>query len=230
VERQEGWSANDRPLRFLRTRMDERAALEKRRKALEERRARLQHRIVDLEQAVAAAKADASALSDLRSARAQLLEVIEALRHLEVGEGHDPNVVEVGDTVTVREQVSSETERYKIVGPVEARMDDSWISTESPLVGPAGRPDDHRRRPRGLPSVHRCLHRADPEKPGSNRSSELCPQGRPPPRSLPCMPQKCRKTLRNEHQPIRTYRSRPKGLTRAFSNSRRWVRRFGADS
>jgi len=113
--------------------MDERAALEKRRRALDERRARLQHRIVDLEQAVAAAKADASALADLRSARAELLEVIEALHHLEVDEGHDPNVVEVGDTVTVREQVSSETERYKIVGPVEARMDDSWISTESPL-------------------------------------------------------------------------------------------------
>jgi transcription elongation factor GreA len=113
--------------------MDERTAHENRRRALEERRARLQGWIVDLEQAVAAAKADASALADLRSARAELLEVMEALRRVEVGEGHDPNVVEMGDTVTVREQGSSETERYMIVGPVEARVDDSWISTESPL-------------------------------------------------------------------------------------------------
>lgn len=110
--------------------MDERTAHENRRRALEERRARLQGWIVDLEQAVAAAKADASALADLRSARAELLEVMEALRRLE---GHDPNVVEMGDTVTVREQGSSETERYMIAGPVEARVDDSWISTESPL-------------------------------------------------------------------------------------------------
>jgi transcription elongation factor GreA len=133
VERREGWSATTGLLVFLRTRMDERTAPENRRRALEERRARLQRWIVDLEQAVAAAKADASALADLRSARAELLEVIEALRRLEVGEGHDPNVVEMGDTVTVRERGSSETERYRIVGPVEARMDDSWISTESPL-------------------------------------------------------------------------------------------------
>ena len=110
--------------------MDERTAHENRRRALEERRARLQGWIVDLEQAVAAAKADASALADLRSARVELLEVMEALRRLE---GHDPNVVEMGDTVTVREQGSSETERYMIAGPVEARVDDSWISTESPL-------------------------------------------------------------------------------------------------
>ena len=108
--------------------MDERTAHENRRRALEERRARLQGWIVDLEQA--AAKADASALADLRSARVELLEVMEALRRLE---GHDPNVVEMGDTVTVREQGSSETERYMIAGPVEARVDDSWISTESPL-------------------------------------------------------------------------------------------------
>ena len=113
--------------------MDERTAHENRRRALEERRARLQGWIVDLEQAVAAAKADASALADLRSARAELLEVMEALRRLELGEGHDPNVVETGDMVTVREQGSSETERYMIAGPVEARVDDSWISTESPL-------------------------------------------------------------------------------------------------
>lgn len=113
--------------------MDERATPEDRRRALEERRARLQQQIVDLEHAVAAAKADASALADLSSARVELREVMEALRHPEAGDGHDPNVVEIGDTVAVREEGSSETERYKIVGPVEARVDDSRISAESPL-------------------------------------------------------------------------------------------------
>ena len=33
--------------------------------------------------------------------------------------------------------------------------------------------------------------------------------------SLPCMPQKCRKMHRKEHQPIRIHRSREKGLSRA---------------
>jgi transcription elongation factor GreA len=113
--------------------MDESATREDRRRVLEERRARLQQRIVDLEQAVAAVKADASTLADLSSAREELLEVMEALRRPETGAGHDPNVVEIGDTVTVRQEGSSETERYKIVGPVEARVDDSRISAGSPL-------------------------------------------------------------------------------------------------
>lgn len=103
----------------------------KARRSLETRRQRLKDRILDLEQAVAGSKADASALPALGAARAELAEVVETLRRLDGA--HDPNLVERGDTVTVREEGSSETERYTIVDPVEASVDESWISAESPL-------------------------------------------------------------------------------------------------
>jgi transcription elongation GreA/GreB family factor len=48
-------------------------------------------------------------------------------------EPHDPTVVELGDTVTVRRAGSSERERYTLVGELEARLDGSWISVKSPL-------------------------------------------------------------------------------------------------
>lgn len=106
---------------------------EDRREALEEQRARLQRRIVELEGGLAGSEGDTTDLADLNSVRAELAEVLQALQHLEDGEAHDPKVVEMGDTVTVREESSSETEDYTIVEPVEARVDESWISSESPL-------------------------------------------------------------------------------------------------
>jgi transcription elongation GreA/GreB family factor len=48
-------------------------------------------------------------------------------------EPHDPTVVELGDTVTVRRTGSAELERFTLVGELEARLDQSWISVESPL-------------------------------------------------------------------------------------------------
>jgi transcription elongation factor GreA len=103
------------------------------RRSLEERRQRLKDRILDLERAVAGAKADALALPALAAARAELTEVLEALRRLDRPGEYDPNLVELGDTVTVREERSSQTERYTIVDPVEASVGESWISAESPL-------------------------------------------------------------------------------------------------
>ena len=49
------------------------------------------------------------------------------------GEPHDPTVVELGDTVTVRRSGSAERERFTLAGELEARLDESWISVESPL-------------------------------------------------------------------------------------------------
>src|SRR3972149_1938295 len=49
------------------------------------------------------------------------------------GEPHAPTVVELGDTVTVRRVGSAERERFTLVGELEARLDASWISVESPL-------------------------------------------------------------------------------------------------
>jgi transcription elongation GreA/GreB family factor len=102
------------------------------RRSLERRRRRLKDRIRDLEGAVVESKGDASVLTALGAARAELAEVLEALRRLDRDE-HDPNLLEIGDTVTVRELGSSKAERYTLVGPVEARVDESWISAESPL-------------------------------------------------------------------------------------------------
>lgn len=45
----------------------------------------------------------------------------------------DPNVVEVGDTVAVRMDDGSE-EEYIVVHPIEATVDDSRISVDSPLA------------------------------------------------------------------------------------------------
>jgi transcription elongation GreA/GreB family factor len=48
-------------------------------------------------------------------------------------EPHDPTVIELGDTVTVRRSGSVERERFTLVGELEARLDDTWISVRSPL-------------------------------------------------------------------------------------------------
>jgi transcription elongation factor GreA len=48
-------------------------------------------------------------------------------------EPHDPTVVELGDTVTVRRSGAADRERFTLVGELEARLDGSWISVKSPL-------------------------------------------------------------------------------------------------
>jgi transcription elongation factor GreA len=48
-------------------------------------------------------------------------------------EPHDPTVIELGDTVTVRQPASAQRERFTLVGELEARLDESWISVRSPL-------------------------------------------------------------------------------------------------
>jgi transcription elongation factor GreA len=48
-------------------------------------------------------------------------------------EPHDPTVVELGDTVTVRPSGSADRERFTLVGELEARLDGSWISVKSPV-------------------------------------------------------------------------------------------------
>ena len=48
-------------------------------------------------------------------------------------EPHDPTVIELGDTVTVRRSGSPEQERFTLVGELEARLDESWVSVRSPL-------------------------------------------------------------------------------------------------
>jgi transcription elongation factor GreA len=45
---------------------------------------------------------------------------------------HDPETVELGDTVSVRPSDGGNPERYTIVGGLEARLDEERISERSP--------------------------------------------------------------------------------------------------
>lgn len=65
--------------------------------------------------------------------RIQELEVILAAAHIIDGHAHhDPNLVEVGDTVIIEEE-GGEPEQYTIVGAAEANPREGKISNESPL-------------------------------------------------------------------------------------------------
>lgn len=71
----------------------------------------------------------------VRSARAEANRVRGALSSatpLE-HEPDDPTLVELGDTVTMREDGSNELERFTLAGELEARLDLTWISVKSPL-------------------------------------------------------------------------------------------------
>lgn len=70
--------------------------------------------------------------------RATIREVANVRRALATAtpleeEPHDPTVVELGDSVTVRRVGSAQRERFTLVGELEARLDESWISVQSPL-------------------------------------------------------------------------------------------------
>lgn len=75
------------------------------------------------EAALAAVREEASRIGATLAAAVPLEEVPD-----------DPQVVEVGDTVTLRRPRSRSTERFTIVNELEARLDDSWISEGSPLA------------------------------------------------------------------------------------------------
>ncbi len=71
----------------------------------------------------------------MRAARDEASRVREALAAARPLEElpDDPTLVELGDTVTIRAEGSRERERYTLVGELEARLDESWISIASPL-------------------------------------------------------------------------------------------------
>ncbi len=65
--------------------------------------------------------------------RIQELEIILAAAHIIDGNAHhNPNLVEVGDTVIIEEE-GGEPEQYTIVGAAEANPREGKISNESPL-------------------------------------------------------------------------------------------------
>jgi transcription elongation factor GreA len=104
--------------------------------ALEERLRILDERIshLKLDWAESGDPAIQAALASISQEAARVRAAIVTARPLE-DEPHDAAIVELGDTVTVRMAPSheAERERFTLVGELEARLDDSWISVESPM-------------------------------------------------------------------------------------------------
>lgn len=105
------------------------------RRSLEDRlRALDEERIPHLESELAET-GDPVIRATLRSTREEASRPRDALSSATAmeNEPHDPSLVELGDTVTVREDGSTDLERFTIVGKLEARLDSTWIPVESPL-------------------------------------------------------------------------------------------------
>ena len=105
------------------------------RRSLEERLRTLEEERVPLLERELAESGDPSIEAALRDTTREVVVVRRALATatpLE-DEPHDPTVIELGDTVTVRPSGSTERERFTLAGDLEARLDESWISVRSPL-------------------------------------------------------------------------------------------------
>jgi len=104
------------------------------RRSLEERLRRLEHeRIPALEaDAFAGDPAVVVALSAAKEEAEELRRTLVSAVSL-ADAPHDPDRVEVGDTVTIRPVGGGELERYTIVGDLEARVDDERISENAPM-------------------------------------------------------------------------------------------------
>lgn len=115
--------------------MDRPKLSESARRSLEERLRRLEEERVPLLERELAESSDPLIEMALRAATREVTVVRQALAtaiSLE-DEPHDPTVIELGDTVTVRRSGSAKRERFTLVGELEARLDESWISVRSPL-------------------------------------------------------------------------------------------------
>lgn len=115
--------------------MDQPRLSERARRSLEERLQQLEdERIPALERDLLET-GDASAevaLSVAKEELDRLRQTLSSATALE-DEPHDPTVAELGDTVAIRREASAEEDRFTLVGALEARVDDTWISVESPL-------------------------------------------------------------------------------------------------
>jgi transcription elongation factor GreA len=115
--------------------MDRPKLSEAARRSLEERLRKLEEERIPLLERELAESGDPLVQAALRATTREVAVARHALATatpLE-DEPHDPTVVELGDSVTVRRSGSAERERFTLVGEVEARLDESWISVESPL-------------------------------------------------------------------------------------------------
>jgi len=116
--------------------MDQPAISQRARRTLARRLDELDHRELPALEASAERSKDPVAVARLESARAERSRLAEALAlSIPLEEvPHDPEVVEVGDRVTLQMYVCDRTETYTITDPIAARLDESWISNETPMA------------------------------------------------------------------------------------------------
>lgn len=103
---------------------------------LEERARRLRDEVIpEIVARLDETERDAQVEAEHARATEELAQIEYMIRHAAVAEEFpgDPQVVEIGDEVTVRFEDGT-TERYLVVHPVEAALDDVRISSESPLA------------------------------------------------------------------------------------------------
>lgn len=115
--------------------MDRRTLSDGARRSLKERLRKLEDERIPLLERELAESGDPlihTALMALTREVALVRQALASATPLE-DEPHDPTVVELGDTVTVRRSGSAERERFTLAGELEARFDQSWVSVESPL-------------------------------------------------------------------------------------------------
>ncbi|MGH2556610.1 MAG: GreA/GreB family elongation factor [Actinomycetota bacterium] len=106
------------------------------RRILVKRLEELDHQELPALEASAERAGDPMAMARLESARAERSRLAEALAtSIPLEEvPHDPEVVEVGDTVTFQMDGGAGQDTYTITGPIAARLDESWISSETPMA------------------------------------------------------------------------------------------------
>ncbi|HEX9122611.1 MAG TPA: GreA/GreB family elongation factor [Actinomycetota bacterium] len=103
---------------------------------LEERAQRLREEVLpEIVSRLEEQDRDAQVEAEYRHATDELADIEYLIRHAPVAEEvpGDPLVIEIGDEVTVGFEDGS-TERYLLVHPVEATLDDLRISADSPLA------------------------------------------------------------------------------------------------
>ncbi len=105
------------------------------RAALERRLEELETRVPMLERELVGYPHDPHTAAALLAAREEIVRLSTTLATAVGMEDlpDDPDVVEIGDTVTLRDLAHGDLEVYTIVHEPEARLDDSWISAGSPV-------------------------------------------------------------------------------------------------
>jgi transcription elongation factor GreA len=106
------------------------------RRTLERRLLELDHEMLPALVAAALSSNDPVAMARVLAARAERSRLAEALTtSIPLEEvPHDPDVVEVGDRVTLQMDGRARPETYTITDPIGARLHESWISSTTPMA------------------------------------------------------------------------------------------------